>query len=188
MKNLVDHGQEIMDMKSWIEIMDMRSWTGNHGQKIMNRKSWTGKLKQEKVVEPVPETVPSTAADSVESTHPDHEGGSRNVEQSTQAQPEENSIAHDQDEITETQATKSYLQHKNNNNKRATQSFKNQQQPNDLSSQGFRQPGINPTVHIQDKLVNNTSAKFQFNRRRSHRRIYETLKTALLKNCDDQLH
>ncbi|KAF3593542.1 hypothetical protein DY000_02020866 [Brassica cretica] len=42
-------------------------------------------------VEHVPENVPSTVADSVENTHPDHEGGSRNVEQSTQAQPEENS-------------------------------------------------------------------------------------------------
>ncbi|KAF3569693.1 hypothetical protein F2Q69_00060246 [Brassica cretica] len=36
----------------------------------------------------------------VENTHPDHEeGGCRNVEQSTQAQPEENSVAHDQDEM-----------------------------------------------------------------------------------------
>ncbi|XP_013589286.1 PREDICTED: uncharacterized protein LOC106297627 [Brassica oleracea var. oleracea] len=42
---------------------------------------------------------PSTAADSVESTHPNHEGDSRNVEQSTQAQPEESSVAHDQDEM-----------------------------------------------------------------------------------------
>ena len=37
MKNLVDHGQEIMDRKSWTgkhghEIMDRKSWTGNHGQ------------------------------------------------------------------------------------------------------------------------------------------------------------
>ena len=50
-------------------------------------------------VEHVPENLSSTAADSVESTHPNHEGGSRNVEQSTQAQPEENSVAHDQDEM-----------------------------------------------------------------------------------------
>ncbi|KAF3603461.1 hypothetical protein F2Q69_00035749 [Brassica cretica] len=66
--------------------------------------------------------------------------------------------------------------------------LQNQQKPNDLSSQGFRQPETNPTVQIQDKPVNNTSAKFQLNQRRSHRRIYQTLKTALLKNCDDQLH
>ncbi|KAF3558623.1 hypothetical protein F2Q69_00011235 [Brassica cretica] len=39
------------------------------------------------------------SADSVENTHPDREGESRNVEQSTQAQPEENSVAHDQDEM-----------------------------------------------------------------------------------------
>ncbi|KAF3558619.1 hypothetical protein F2Q69_00011233 [Brassica cretica] len=45
------------------------------------------------------ENVPSTATDSVESAHPDREGDSRNVEQSTQAQPEENSVAHDQDEM-----------------------------------------------------------------------------------------
>jgi len=37
MKNLIYHGQEIMDRKSWTgdngqEIMDMKSWTGNHGQ------------------------------------------------------------------------------------------------------------------------------------------------------------
>ena len=37
MKNLIDHGQEIMDRKSW---------TGKHGQEIMDRKSWTGKLRQ----------------------------------------------------------------------------------------------------------------------------------------------
>jgi len=30
MKNLIDHGQEIMDMKSW---------TRNHGQEIMDRKN-----------------------------------------------------------------------------------------------------------------------------------------------------
>ncbi|KAF3571123.1 hypothetical protein F2Q69_00060710 [Brassica cretica] len=42
---------------------------------------------------------PATMTDSVESTHPNHEGGSRNVEQSTQAQPEESSVAHDQDEM-----------------------------------------------------------------------------------------
>uniref|UniRef100_A0A0D3C2W3 Uncharacterized protein n=1 Tax=Brassica oleracea var. oleracea TaxID=109376 RepID=A0A0D3C2W3_BRAOL len=89
---------------------------------------------------------------------------------------------------TETQATKSYLQHKNNNNKIATQSFKTSSNQMDLSSQGFRQPETNPTVQIQDKPVNNTSIKFQLNQKRSHRRIYQTLKTALLKNCDDQLH
>ena len=66
--------------------------------------------------------------------------------------------------------------------------LQNQQKPNDLSSQGFRQPETNPTVQIQDKPVNNTSAKFQLNQRRSHRRIYQTLKTTLLKNYDDQLH
>uniref|UniRef100_A0A0D3DLB0 Uncharacterized protein n=1 Tax=Brassica oleracea var. oleracea TaxID=109376 RepID=A0A0D3DLB0_BRAOL len=66
--------------------------------------------------------------------------------------------------------------------------LQNQQQPNDLSSQGFRQPETNPTVQIQDKPVSNTSAKFQLNQRRSHCRIYQTLKTELLKNCDDQLH
>ena len=32
MKNLIDHGQEIIDMKSW---------TGDLGQEIMDRKSWT---------------------------------------------------------------------------------------------------------------------------------------------------
>ena len=37
MKNMIDHGQE---------IMDRRSWTENYGQKIMDRKSWAGKLKQ----------------------------------------------------------------------------------------------------------------------------------------------
>ncbi|KAF3550956.1 hypothetical protein DY000_02005438 [Brassica cretica] len=61
--------------------MDRRSWAENHGQEIMDMKTEAKK------------------ADSVESTHPDHEGGSRNVEQSTQAQPEENSVAHDQDEM-----------------------------------------------------------------------------------------
>ncbi|KAF3610732.1 hypothetical protein DY000_02045295 [Brassica cretica] len=44
MKNLIDHGQEIMDMKSWTgdhgqEILDRKSWTENHGQKIMDRKT-----------------------------------------------------------------------------------------------------------------------------------------------------
>nr|VDD26372.1 unnamed protein product [Brassica oleracea] len=42
MKNLIDHEQEIMDMKSWTE---------NHGHKMMDRKSWTGKLKQGKMIE-----------------------------------------------------------------------------------------------------------------------------------------
>ena len=37
MKNLIDHGQE---------IMNKRSWTGNHGYEIMDRESWTGKLRQ----------------------------------------------------------------------------------------------------------------------------------------------
>lgn len=66
--------------------------------------------------------------------------------------------------------------------------LQNRQQQDDLSSQGFRQPETNPTVQIQDEQVHNTSAKSQLNQRRSHRRIYQTLKTALLKNCDDQLH
>ncbi|WZZ52556.1 hypothetical protein YC2023_052663 [Brassica napus] len=66
--------------------------------------------------------------------------------------------------------------------------LQNQQQPNDFSSQGFRQPETNSTVQIQYKPVNNTSAKFQLNQRRSHRPIYQTLKTALLKNCDNQFH
>ncbi|CDY28344.1 BnaC01g35140D [Brassica napus] len=39
MKNLIDHGQEIMDRKSW---------TRNHEHEIMDRKSWTEKLKQRK--------------------------------------------------------------------------------------------------------------------------------------------
>ena len=37
--------------------------------------------------------------------------------------------------------------------------LQNQQQPNDLSSQGFQIPETNPTVKIQDKPVSNTSAK-----------------------------
>ena len=44
MKNLIDHGEEIMDMKSWTgdhghEIIDRKSWTGNHGHEIMDRKT-----------------------------------------------------------------------------------------------------------------------------------------------------
>ncbi|KAL0657520.1 hypothetical protein Bca4012_078105 [Brassica carinata] len=89
---------------------------------------------------------------------------------------------------TKTLATKSYHQHKNNNNKRATQELQNRQQPNNLSSQGFPQPEINPTIQIQDEQVNNTSAKFQLNQRRSHCRIYQTLKTITTRNCDDQLY
>ncbi|KAF3539463.1 hypothetical protein F2Q69_00021843 [Brassica cretica] len=50
-------------------------------------------------IEALIKLLKDNSADSVESTHPDHEGGSRNVEQSTQAQPEENSIARDQDEM-----------------------------------------------------------------------------------------
>ncbi|KAF3586146.1 hypothetical protein F2Q69_00030574 [Brassica cretica] len=69
-----------------------------------------------------------------------------------------------------------------------TKSFKNRQPQNDLSSLGFRQPETNPTVKIQDEQVNNTSAKDQLNQRRSNHRIYQTLKTTLLKNCDNQIH
>lgn len=44
MKNLIDHGQEIMDRRSWTEdhgheIMDRKLWTGDHGQEIMDRKT-----------------------------------------------------------------------------------------------------------------------------------------------------
>lgn len=89
---------------------------------------------------------------------------------------------------TETLATKSYLQHKILQQQESNTKLQNRQQQDDLSSQGFRQPETNPTVQIQDEQVHNTSAKSQLNQRRSHRRIYQTLKTALLKNCDDQLH
>ncbi|KAL0833675.1 hypothetical protein Bca101_085564 [Brassica carinata] len=87
---------------------------------------------------------------------------------------------------TESLATNSYLQHKQQQQESNTK-LQNQQQPNDLSSQRFRLPETNPTVQIQDKQVDNTSAKFQLNKRRSHRWIYQTPKTALLKNYGDQL-
>nr|VDD36941.1 unnamed protein product [Brassica oleracea] len=88
---------------------------------------------------------------------------------------------------TETLASKSYLQHKQQQQESNTK-LQNRQQPNDLRSQRFRLPETNPTVQIQDKQVDNTSAKFQLNKRRSHRWIYQTPKTVPLKNCDDQLH
>uniref|UniRef100_A0A0D3BNG5 Uncharacterized protein n=1 Tax=Brassica oleracea var. oleracea TaxID=109376 RepID=A0A0D3BNG5_BRAOL len=88
---------------------------------------------------------------------------------------------------TETLASKSYLQHKQQQQESNTK-LQNRQHPNDLSSQGFRKPETNLTVQIQDTQVNNTSAKFQLKKRRSHRRIYQTPKTVPLKNCDDQLH
>ena len=87
---------------------------------------------------------------------------------------------------TESLATNSYLQHKQQQQESNTK-LQNRQQPNDLSSQRFRLPETNPTVQIQDKQVDNTSAKFQLNKRRSHRWIYQTPKTALLKNYGDQL-
>ena len=88
---------------------------------------------------------------------------------------------------TESLATNSYLQHKQQQQESNTK-LQNRQQPNDLSSQRFRHPETNPTVQIQYKQGNNTSAKFQLKKRRSHRRIYQTPKTVPLKNCDDQLH
>uniref|UniRef100_A0A0D3BT68 Protein kinase domain-containing protein n=1 Tax=Brassica oleracea var. oleracea TaxID=109376 RepID=A0A0D3BT68_BRAOL len=83
-------------------------------------------------------------------------------------------------------ATKSYLQHKQQQQESNTK-LQNRQQPNDLSSQRFRLTETSPTVQIQDKQVDNTSAKFQLNKRRSHRWIYQQPKTALLKNYGDQL-
>ncbi|WZZ78854.1 hypothetical protein YC2023_099426 [Brassica napus] len=88
---------------------------------------------------------------------------------------------------TETLASNSYLQHKQQQQERNTK-LRNRQQPNDLSLQGFRHPETNLTIQIQDKQVKNTSAKFQLKKRRSHCRIYQTPKTVPLKNCDDQLH
>ncbi|WZZ50085.1 hypothetical protein YC2023_050192 [Brassica napus] len=88
---------------------------------------------------------------------------------------------------TESLATNSYLQHKQQQQESNTK-LQNRQQPNDLSSQRFRLPENNPTVQIQDKQVDNISAKFQLKKRRSHRWIYQTPKTVPLKNCDDQLH
>ena len=92
---------------------------------------------------------------------------------------------------TETLTTKSYLQHKNNNNnnnKRATPKLQNRQPQDDLSSLGLQQPETNPAVQIQDEQINDTSAKFQLNKRRSNSQIHQTLKTTLMKNYDDQLH
>uniref|UniRef100_A0A0D3DY46 Uncharacterized protein n=1 Tax=Brassica oleracea var. oleracea TaxID=109376 RepID=A0A0D3DY46_BRAOL len=89
---------------------------------------------------------------------------------------------------TESLATKSYHKHKQQQQQESNTKLQNRQQPNDLSSQGFRHLETNSTVKIQDKQVNNTYAKFQLKKRRSHRWIYQTLKTAQLKSCDDQLH
>ena len=79
------------DGKSWDELKDLSqsaSDRANNLRRVME--SLRISMYSLPRVEHVPENVSSTAADSVESTHPDHERGSRNVEQSTQAQPEEN--------------------------------------------------------------------------------------------------
>ena len=73
-------------------------------------------------------------------------------------------------------------------NKRVPQKLQNRQPQDDLSSLGLQQPETNPAVQIQHEQINDTSAKFQLNKRRSNSQIHQTLKTTLMKNYDDQLH
>uniref|UniRef100_A0A0D3D734 Uncharacterized protein n=1 Tax=Brassica oleracea var. oleracea TaxID=109376 RepID=A0A0D3D734_BRAOL len=61
---------------------------------------------------------------------------------------------------TESLATKSYHQHKQQQQQESNTKLQNRQQPYDLSSQGFRHSETNPTVQIQDKQVNNTFPSF----------------------------
>ena len=88
------------DGKSWDELKDLSQSASDRANNLRRVMESLGiSMPSLPRVEPIPENVPSTATDSVQNTHPDHEGGSRNVEQSTQTQPEENSVAHDQDEM-----------------------------------------------------------------------------------------
>ena len=67
--------------KSWDELKDLSqsaSDRANNLRRIME--SLRISMPSLPRVEHVPGNVPSTAADSVENTHPDHEGGTRNVE------------------------------------------------------------------------------------------------------------
>ncbi|WZZ65969.1 hypothetical protein YC2023_077339 [Brassica napus] len=86
--------------KSWDELKDLSQSASDRANNLRGLMESLGiSMPSLPSVEPVSENLSSTAADSVESTHPNHEGDSRNVEQSTQAQPEESSVAHDQDEM-----------------------------------------------------------------------------------------
>ncbi|KAF2602191.1 hypothetical protein F2Q70_00025072 [Brassica cretica] len=126
-------------------------------------------------VEHVPENVPSTAADSVESTHPDREGDSRNVEQSTQAQPEENSVAHDQDEMPSESEAETQVEAPSEENEtepeqieplRRTDSIESTHPDREGDNRNVEQstqaqPEENSVAHDQDEMPSESEAETQ---------------------------
>ncbi|KAL0641206.1 hypothetical protein Bca4012_103214 [Brassica carinata] len=80
-------------------FQDARAHLSTDGTKPVTPSSMCSNNNEPEKVRKEPTQAVEEAVEDVEVPHPDHEGGNGNDEQSAPAQPEDNSVVHDQDEI-----------------------------------------------------------------------------------------